>query len=90
MASAKPPDMHNEEFWRDFLTHGDSLEAIGRRVFKRIPHEPRCRQTQVGDHSIVACVDCVHLQRNDGPAPEKEAYHGLVRQSRGADLLDGK
>ena len=43
MASAKPPDMRNEEFWREFLTHGDSLEAIGRRVFKRIPHEPRCR-----------------------------------------------
>ncbi len=32
-----------EEFWRDFLTRGDSRERRSRRVFKRIPHGPRCR-----------------------------------------------
>lgn len=43
MASGRPPDTRDEEFWREYLTRGDSLEAVGRRIFKRIPHEPRCR-----------------------------------------------
>lgn len=38
-----PPDGRNEEFWRDFLTHPDTLQAAGRRFFSRIPHDPRCR-----------------------------------------------
>jgi adenylate cyclase len=37
------PGRDNEEFWRDFLTRGHSKERAGRRVFKLIPHEPRCR-----------------------------------------------
>ena len=38
------PPARNEEFWRDFLEKGgDSMERIGRRIFKRIPSDPRCR-----------------------------------------------
>jgi adenylate cyclase len=38
------PDRRDEEFWRHFLEEGgDSMASIGRRVFKRIPSEPRCR-----------------------------------------------
>jgi adenylate cyclase len=33
----------NEEFWRDFLSGGHSRERVGRRVFRLIPHSPRCR-----------------------------------------------
>jgi adenylate cyclase len=34
----------DEEFWRHFLEQGgDSWQGIGRRVFKRIPADPRCR-----------------------------------------------
>jgi adenylate cyclase len=34
----------DEEFWRNFLEQGgDTLQGIGRRVFKRIPADPRCR-----------------------------------------------
>jgi adenylate cyclase len=33
----------SEEFWRDFLSRGHSKERAGRRVFKLIPHDPRCR-----------------------------------------------
>jgi adenylate cyclase len=44
MAPPPPPsDPRNEAFWRDFLTHGDSMESIGRRVFKHIPSDPRCK-----------------------------------------------
>ena len=37
-------DARDEKFWHDFLTQGgDSMTSIGRRIFKRIPTEPRCR-----------------------------------------------
>ena len=42
MASPKPAGS-DEAFWRDYLTRGNSLEHRVRLVFKRIPHEPRCR-----------------------------------------------
>jgi adenylate cyclase len=38
------PPSKDEEFWRRYLEQGgDSWQGIGRRVFKRIPAEPRCR-----------------------------------------------
>ena len=43
MTPRKPPPAANEEFWREFLTRGDSKERVARRIFKRIPQTPRCR-----------------------------------------------
>jgi adenylate cyclase len=37
-----PKDL-NEDFWRDYLSHPDRSMAAGRRVFSRIPSNPRCR-----------------------------------------------
>jgi adenylate cyclase len=38
------PSAKDEEFWRNFLeSGGDTWQGIGRRVFKRIPSDPRCR-----------------------------------------------
>ena len=33
----------NEEFWRDFLSHPDTLMRRGRHILKRLPADPRCR-----------------------------------------------
>jgi adenylate cyclase len=38
-----PDEGRNEAFWRDYLSHPDSLQTIGRRVFSRIPASPRCQ-----------------------------------------------
>jgi adenylate cyclase len=38
-----PPDDRHEAYWRDFLTRGSSAEHYGRRIFKRLPSDPRCR-----------------------------------------------
>jgi adenylate cyclase len=43
LTSTKPEDARNEAFWRDYLTHPDSMQQVGRRVFSRIPAEPRCQ-----------------------------------------------
>jgi adenylate cyclase len=40
---SKPDDPRNEEFWRDYLSHPDSLQTFGRHVFSRIPSSPRCQ-----------------------------------------------
>ncbi len=43
MSSSPPPGPENEEFWRSFLTRGDPMERKVRRVFKLLPHGPRCQ-----------------------------------------------
>ena len=42
MTSSPPPDERNEEFWRNYLEHPDSMMRVGRRLFSRMPHGPRC------------------------------------------------
>ena len=37
------PSSDNEAFWREFLTRGDPMERRARRVFRLIPHGPRCK-----------------------------------------------
>jgi adenylate cyclase len=32
-----------EEFWRDYLSRGDAMERRVRRVFRALPHAPRCQ-----------------------------------------------
>ncbi len=36
-------DEEREAFWRDYLTHPDTLQRVGRRLFSRIPTNPRCQ-----------------------------------------------
>jgi adenylate cyclase len=43
VTASKHSEGRDEEFWREYLTRGDSLIHFGRRVFTRLPHEPRCR-----------------------------------------------
>lgn len=33
----------DEAYWRDFLSHPDSLMGVGRHVLSRLPSEPRCQ-----------------------------------------------
>ena len=41
----EPPsvDEAGEEYWRAFLEHPDSFMGAGRRLFSRLPSNPRCR-----------------------------------------------
>jgi adenylate cyclase len=41
--SSRPPESGDEEFWRDFLTRGDPVELAKRRLYKRLPRDPRCK-----------------------------------------------
>lgn len=35
-------DRRSDEYWREFLTHPDSMLTFGRHVLRRLPSEPRC------------------------------------------------
>jgi adenylate cyclase len=43
VARDTPPVRSDDDYWRDFLTRGDDLLHFGRRVFSRLPSDPRCR-----------------------------------------------
>ena len=43
MTPTRPPATADEEFWRDYLTRGDSMERRARRVLRLLPHGPRCK-----------------------------------------------
>jgi adenylate cyclase len=43
MTSNESPNPQDEAFWRDFLTNGNSRERKLRGIYRRIPHEPRCK-----------------------------------------------
>lgn len=38
-----PASGEDEAFWRDYLTDGDRMERRVRRVFRSLPHGPRCQ-----------------------------------------------
>jgi len=42
MAHGRQDPEHNEEFWRDFLSHPDSWMQRGRRLLSLLPSDPRC------------------------------------------------
>ncbi len=43
MTAPDPHGRYSDEFWREFLTKGDPRERRLRRIFKRVPHGPRCQ-----------------------------------------------
>ena len=43
MSSDEPPAGENDEFWHEYLTSGSPNERRTRRIYKRIPSEPRCQ-----------------------------------------------
>jgi adenylate cyclase len=38
-----PTEAEREQFWYDFLTRGDALERRARKMFRLLPHGPRCQ-----------------------------------------------
>jgi adenylate cyclase len=43
MADDQPPSGGDDSYWREFLTRGDACETKFRRVFRMLPHGPRCK-----------------------------------------------
>jgi adenylate cyclase len=41
--SPRPDDKYTTEFWEKYLSNPDTMQAVGRRFFSRIPASPRCQ-----------------------------------------------
>jgi adenylate cyclase len=82
------PPRGNEEFWRDFLTHGHSAERAGRRVFKRIPREPRCKICAAPFAGIGAPVMRMIGKRQSDTSPSmcNSCFTFLSRHHGGAEI----
>jgi adenylate cyclase len=43
VTTSKRDDKYDEAYWQKYLSNPDSMQAIGRRLFSRIPDAPRCQ-----------------------------------------------
>jgi adenylate cyclase len=85
-----PPDPtpDNEEFWRDFLTRGDSMERKVRGVFRRIPQEPRCKMCAAPFAGLGApFMRMIGKRRSDkNPTMCNSCFEFMVRHHGGAEI----
>jgi len=51
-----PPDSGNDAFWYEFLTVGSPNERRNRRIFRLLPHGPRCRMCAAPFAGVAAPV----------------------------------
>lgn len=88
MTSEPPQDAATEEFWRDFLTRGDSRERQARRLFKHLPHEPRCRMCAAPFAGIGASVmRLIGKQQSTGnPTWCNSCFNFMTRNHGGAEV----
>jgi adenylate cyclase len=76
----------NEEHWREFLTRGDSMMHVGRRVFTHLPSDPRCRlctapfsgfggslMRVIGQEAVVRQSERVHIVRERSDSPSRRS-----------------
>jgi adenylate cyclase len=56
MIVPKPETEKNEAFWREYLMNPDSGQSRGRRVFKKLPHGPRCQLCAMPFHGVAGSL----------------------------------
>src|SRR4026207_1848035 len=66
-----PPDSGDEAFWYDFLTVGSPSERRNRRIFRLLPHGPRCRLCAAPFAGVAAPVMRLIGRGPRGPHPKR-------------------
>ena len=87
---SEPPDpLHdNQEFWRDFLTRGDSMERKVRGIFRRIPQGPRCKMCAAPFAGVGApFMRMIGKRPSDkNPTMCRSCFDFMVRHHGGAEI----
>src|SRR4026209_2539356 len=88
MSSTESPNAHNEEFWRDFLTNGNSRERKLRGLYRRIPHEPRCNVCAAPFSGVAAPLMRIIGKRPSQQTPKicASCYDFLADNHGGAEI----
>ncbi len=81
-------EVDDEAFWRDYLTHPDSLRRVGRHVFRLLPSEPRCRQCAAPFNGVGAPLMRLLGKRQSDTNPNvcSTCHDFVVRHHGGADV----
>jgi adenylate cyclase len=87
VTSGRPP-VHDDAFWRDYLTRGHPTERAARRFFIRIPHEPRCSVCAAPFAGIGGPVMRLIGKRQSDKSPKicDSCYTFLSRHHGGAEI----
>ena len=82
------PDAADEAFWREFLTRGPAWDRAMRRLFVRIPSEPRCRICAAPFAGLGAPVMRMIGKRPSTTSPQMCAscFAFLARHHGGAEI----
>lgn len=85
---ATRPERQDDEFWRDFLTRGDSNEHKARGVLRRIPQGPRCKLCAAPFAGIGApFMRMIGKRRSDqNPTMCSGCFDFIVRHHGGAEI----
>jgi adenylate cyclase len=88
VSSSPPATDANEAFWRDFLTRGHQRERLGRRVFRHIPHGPRCKlcAAPFGDVGAPAMRLIGKRPSDRNPTMSASCFTFLSRNHGGAEI----
>jgi adenylate cyclase len=83
-----PPIADQDEFWRDYLTRGSSTERRVRRVFRMLPHEPRCQLCAAPFAGPVAPVMKMFGRRPAAMNPHmcQQCFSFLAKHHGGAEI----
>jgi len=83
-----PDDARNEKFWRDYLDHPDSLQTVGRRVFSRLPANPRCQLCAAPFAGVGGSVMRLIGKRPSGGNPSvcNSCQKVMIRHHGGAEV----
>ena len=88
MAPAAEDERHDEAFWRDYLMRGDSMERRARRIFRAIPHGPRCKLCLAPFHGVGGPLMRLIGKRpsEKNPAMCSSCFDFIVQHHGGAEI----
>src|SRR4029078_1113511 len=81
-------DIDREEFWRDFLNRGDAKERRVRRVFRALPHAPRCQLCAAPFAGPVAPIMRIFRKRpaDKNPRVCQSCFSFIAKHHGGAEI----
>ncbi len=82
-------DIDREEFWRDFLNRGDAKERRVRRVFRALPHAPRCQMCAAPFAGPVAPIMRAFGKRpaDKNPRVCQSCFSFIAKHHGGAEIV---
>jgi adenylate cyclase len=88
MTPSRAQNERDDEFWREYLTNYNAMQAAGRRFFSRLPHGPRCKLCAAPFHGVGGSVMRLVGRRPSDANPNvcNACQNILIRHHGGAEV----